>query len=159
MDKRTYSQKKRDKMDYRKEYFKHNPGLFGCIWTCAYCHRPLVGKKNVEVDHIMPLNNVLGKNARYNLVAACSRCNKAKSDTVDGRVALGYVSKIFEVIIFTIQKCVIVAFVAIWTVIQKIISLITGLVSKLFFGTSLTVKIIAIACICILLRYFVFTRL
>ena len=33
---KSYSQRKRDKMDYRREYFKHNPGIFGCIWNCAY---------------------------------------------------------------------------------------------------------------------------
>ena len=55
-DTRSYSQRKRDEFDYRREYFKHNPGIFGCVWTCAYCHRPIVGKQNVQVDHIMPLN-------------------------------------------------------------------------------------------------------
>ena len=99
--KKSYSQRKRDKMDYRTEYFKHNPGLFGCIWFCAYCHRVILGERNVEVDHIVPLNNVLGMNKRFNLVAACQKCNRSKSDKLDGRVAVGYISKIFEVIIFS----------------------------------------------------------
>ena len=44
----TYSQKKRAKLDYRAVYFSHNPGLFGCIWFCAYCKKPIVGKQNVQ---------------------------------------------------------------------------------------------------------------
>lgn len=91
----TYSQKKRAKLDYRAVYFSHNPGLFGCIWFCAYCKKPIVGKQNVQVDHIMPLNNPLGMNRRFNLVAACPVCNNRKSDRVDYRVAQGYVNKLF----------------------------------------------------------------
>ena len=32
---KSYSQAKRDELDYRTEYFKHNPGILGCIWRCA----------------------------------------------------------------------------------------------------------------------------
>ena len=143
MDGRTYSQRKRDKLDYRAEYFKHNPGLFGCIWTCAYCHRPLVGRKNVQVDHIMPLNNPLGRNARYNLVAACAVCNNRKSDKVDYRVAQGYMSKIFEMIIFTIQKMVIIAVVGVWSLVLKAFALLKQAIVLPFCKTSMTTKVIA----------------
>jgi hypothetical protein len=110
-------------MDYRTEYFKHNPGLFGCVWKCAYCGKLLVGRGNVEVDHVTPLNNPLGQNARYNLVAACQRCNREKSDKFDGRVAVGYASKIFDTIVFSIQKIFVIAFVAIWNVVCWIVGL------------------------------------
>lgn len=140
---KSYSQCKRDKMDYRREYFRKNPGLFGCIWTCAYCHRPLVGKKNVQVDHIVPLNSILGRNASYNLVAACERCNKKKSDSVDGRIVVGYASKLIDTIIFTVQKIVVVAVVAVWTVIQKAVKALVWLLSKPFCGTGLIVKVLA----------------
>ena len=127
----TYSQRKRAKMDYRAEYFKHNPGLFGCIWSCAYCHRPLLGAHNVDVDHIMPLNSPLGRNARFNLVAACHKCNLEKSDKVDYRVAKGYTSKIFEIIVFSIQKAVILICVAIWWVIQQVLHALLNAIKNL----------------------------
>lgn len=142
-DNRSYSQRKRDKMDYRREYFKHNPGLFGCIWTCAYCHRVLVGERNVQVDHIMPLNNVLGRNAGYNLVAACGKCNRNKSDKVDGRVIKGYVSKCIEVVLFSIQKAIVIALVAVWTCLRGLITLATGLVCKPYRNTGIVVKLVA----------------
>ena len=157
-DTRSYSQKKRDKMDYRREYFKHNPGLFGCIWTCAYCHRPIIGKENVQVDHIIPLNNVLGRNARFNLVAACGKCNRAKSDKFDGRVVEGYVSKLLEIIIFGLQKAVIVLVVACWVAIMKIFQILKKIISAPFKSDNIVVKGIAYAvvayCIYVIYRRF-----
>lgn len=141
---KSYSQRKREKMDYRDEYFKHNPGIFGCIWVCAYCKRPLVGKQNVQVDHIMPLNNVLGRNARYNLVAACPKCNHSKSDKVDGRVVTGYVSKGFEVVIFSIQKVIIIALVGCGLVLQKCWQALWSVVKMPFSRTSTTTKVVAL---------------
>ena len=153
MSNRSYSQRKREKLDYRKEYFKHNPGLFGCIWKCAYCHRLLIGKNNVQVDHIMPLNNVLGRNARYNLVAACGKCNRQKSDKVDGRVAMGYISKMFEVALFSIQNVVLVALVAIWNLILRIGSFILDIIMYPFtHGTTVT-KIIFVVVIAVIILY------
>lgn len=137
-------------MDYRREYFKHNPGLFGCIWTCAYCHRPLLGKENVQVDHIMPLNTPLGQNARYNLVAACGKCNRDKSDKVDGRVITGYVSKIFEVIIFSIQKMVIIAFVGVWYFLQKFCQALINVVIAPFKKTSWKTKVITLCALAVI---------
>lgn len=88
-------QEYRRSYDYRTEYFKQNPGLFGCIWFCSQCYRPLIGKKNVVVDHIRPLNKG-GINHVSNCTAICQACNSAKSDTVDGRVIKGKVFKVFE---------------------------------------------------------------
>ena len=156
-DTRSYSQRKRDELDYRREYFKHNPGIFGCVWTCAYCHRPIVGKQNVQVDHIMPLNNVLGRNARYNLVAACAKCNRDKSDKVDGRVLEGYVSKLFEVVIFTIQKLIILAFVGIWFVIHKLFEIVKNFVGGLLKSDNLFVRIATIA-VLVYVVYFILTN-
>lgn len=143
-EKKTYSQRKRDKFDYRREYFKHNPGIFGCIWTCAYCHKALIGRDNVVVDHIMPLNNVLGQNARFNLVAACQRCNSKKSDRVDYRVGVGYFSKLLEMIVFTVQKILIISVVAVWTVIQKIVKGALYLLVAPFRSGSIILKLIAL---------------
>ena len=142
--KKSYSQRKRDTMDARSEYFKHNPGLFGCIWFCAYCHCAIVGERKVEVDHIIPLNSVFGMNARYNLVAACQRCNRKKSDKVDGRVLHGYISKVLEVILFTIQKIFVVCLVAVWTIFRKSLNWLLQLIISPFHNTSITIKLIAL---------------
>lgn len=142
----TYSQRKRAKMDYRDEYFKHNPGLFGCIWTCAYCHRPLLGTHNVDVDHIMPLNSPLGRNSRFNLVAACHKCNLEKSDKVDYRVVKGYASKILESTVFTIQKGFILIFVAVCWIIQQILHTIF----EIFWKLPLLLKLVIIIVILII---------
>lgn len=141
---KSYSQRKRDEMNYRAEYFKHNPGILGCIWVCAYCKRPLLGKQNVQVDHIMPLNNPLGRNARYNLVAACAECNKRKSDIVDERVLQGYSAKLIEVICFSIQKVFIIAIVAMGLVAQKCYRLLVEILKKPFYHSSVQVKVAAL---------------
>lgn len=110
---KSKTRKKRESYPYRKEYFKRNPGLFGCIWFCSQCGRILFGEKNVVVDHIVPLNKH-GINRTFNTVAICGHCNSKKKDTVDSRVVRGYFAKIIEVIVFTIQKIVLlpIAFVA-----------------------------------------------
>lgn len=151
----TYSQKKRSKLDYRSVYFKRNPGLFGCVWFCAYCHRPLVGKHSVVVDHIMPLNNPLGRNKGYNLVASCQTCNSRKSDKVDFRVAEGYAVKVLQSIIFTVQKIVILFFVALYACCQRIIAFVCSMITSPFRKGS--AKTIAVAVIVYaLFVYFLF---
>lgn len=50
----TYSQKKRASFNYRNEYFKKNPGIYGNIWFCSQCGKILIGKHNVVIDHIVP---------------------------------------------------------------------------------------------------------
>lgn len=89
------TQEYRASYDYRREYFKKNPGLFGCIWFCSQCYRPLFGKNQVVVDHIRPLNKG-GLNHVSNCTACCRKCNAAKSDIVDGRVLKGQIFKVFE---------------------------------------------------------------
>lgn len=153
-DNRSYSQKKRDKMNYRYEYFKHNPGLFGCIWSCAYCHRPIIGKKNVQVDHIMPLNNVLGRNAGYNLVAACPACNRRKSDKVDGRVIEGYVSKINEDIIALLPGILKVPYALISWVVLFIGSCIANTFGFFIGKTSAVIKIAVVAAVIVAIMYY-----
>lgn len=87
---------KRNSYPYRRIYFEKNPGLlFGHIWFCSQCHKPIWSKKNVVVDHIVPLNKG-GVNHHLNCVAICSKCNLHKSDIVDYRVAVGFTSKAIE---------------------------------------------------------------
>ncbi len=89
--------------DYRREYFKRNPGIFGCIWFCSQCYRPLFGKKQVYIDHIVPLSKG-GVNRVSNCTAICQRCNRDKSDKVDGRVLKGAAFKFLEGNVFRAQR-------------------------------------------------------
>lgn len=132
----TYSQRKREKMDYRQEYFRNNPGLFGKLYFCAYCKRPLF-RKDVQVDHIMPLNNALGRNVRYNLVAACATCNRNKSDKVDGRVVIGYASKVTDTALYAVQNVFVYSIYLITRVITKTISVIGSIVIQLLFRSGI----------------------
>lgn len=97
------TQEYRASYNYREEYFKKNPGLFGCIWFCSQCFRPLIGKHNVVVDHIRPLNKG-GLNHVSNCTACCPKCNSSKSDIVDGRMYKGYVFKFFESNLFRANR-------------------------------------------------------
>lgn len=101
--------------NYRSEYFKRNPGLFGHIWFCSQCGRPLIGKDNVYIDHIIPLSKG-GRNHVSNCTAICFKCNRAKSDKIDGRIVKGEVFKIFESTLFRSQRGV-----------GAVLGLITGL--------------------------------
>lgn len=89
--------------NYRREYFKRNPGIFGCIWFCSQCYRPLFGKKQVYIDHIVPLSKG-GVNKVSNCTAICRSCNLDKSDKVDGRVLKGTAFKFFESNVFRAQR-------------------------------------------------------
>ena len=93
----------RQSYNYRSEYFKRNPGLFGCVWFCSQCFKPLIGKKNVVIDHIVPLSRG-GRNHVSNCTAICQKCNRDKSDKVDGRVIRGGVFKMFESTLFRGQR-------------------------------------------------------
>lgn len=93
----------RQSYNYRSEYFKRNPGLFGHIWFCSQCFKPLIGRKNVVIDHIIPLSKG-GRNHVSNCTAICQKCNRDKSDKIDGRVARGTVFKLFESTMFRGQR-------------------------------------------------------
>lgn len=93
----------RESYNYRREYFKRNPGMFGCIWFCSQCYRPLVGRKSVVVDHIVPLSKG-GINHVSNCTAICQKCNRNKSDKIDGRILKGSIFKFFESNVFRTQR-------------------------------------------------------
>lgn len=79
---------------YRNVYFKYNKGIFHKWYLCAYCRKKFIQKDIVEVDHIVAVNimkhsmmfrilfGMLGKdvNDTMNLVGACRKCNRKKSD-------------------------------------------------------------------------------
>lgn len=100
---KSKTQLKREAYDYRAAYFKQNPGLFGCIWFCSQCYKPLFGKKNVVIDHIIPLAKG-GINHVSNCTACCRKCNAKKSDKVDGRIVKGYAFKLIESNAFRAQR-------------------------------------------------------
>lgn len=93
----------RQSYNYRAEYFKRNPGFFGCIWFCSQCYRPLFGKGQVVIDHIVPLAKG-GRNHVSNCTAICQKCNREKSDKVDGRVLKGKAFKAVESTVFKTQR-------------------------------------------------------
>lgn len=93
----------RESYNYRSEYFKRNPGLFGCVWFCSQCYKPLIGKKNVYIDHIIPLSKG-GRNHVSNCTAICGKCNRAKSDKIDGRIVKGQAFKVVESTLFRGQR-------------------------------------------------------
>lgn len=95
----TKTQKKRAKYDYRTNYFKQNPGLFGKIWFCSQCHKILIGRHNVQVDHIWALG-AGGVNRVFNTAAICAKCNRKKSDKTGLWLINGMVGKVIELIIF-----------------------------------------------------------
>lgn len=91
----TATQAKRAAYPYREMYFKKNPGIFGCIWICSQCYKPIFGKQNVVIDHIIPLAKG-GRNHVSNCTACCRTCNSRKSDKVDYRVVKGKIFKMVE---------------------------------------------------------------
>lgn len=98
------TQEKRQSFDYRSEYFKHNKGLFGCIYFCAQCYRPLL-RKDVEVDHIVPLSK-MGPNSVLNCVATCRKCNRHKSDSLGKMTVKGLIFKVVEEVVIGLSKVI-----------------------------------------------------
>ena len=95
---------KRNSYQYRKKYIQHNPGLFRRYYICTQC-LSLVHKKNMNVDHIIPINRWYGANKLFNCVATCSTCNKRKSDKITLKYVLfGIVGKLSEEILIFIMN-------------------------------------------------------
>lgn len=113
----------RDSNDYRGKYFKRNPGLFGFLYFCSQCGRPLFGKDEVEVDHVYAPSRQATKvydkddnlvsntgffaealNTTSNCVAICRSCNAKKKDKAGIYLVKGLIAKGVEVTVFTAQK-------------------------------------------------------
>lgn len=139
------SARKRKAYNYRTEYFKRNPGLMGCIWFCSQCGMPLFGKQNVQVDHIVPLAGA-GINRTINTVAICGPCNREKSDKGGKYIVKGVIAKIFEVILFTIQKVVLLIVVGILSILNAIKNLLIGI----FNGDVIGGRVILVVLVLIL---------
>ena len=137
------SRRKREAFNYRAAYFKKNPGLCGCIWFCSQCNKPLIGRSNVQVDHIIPLAGH-GINRTINTVAICAECNRKKSDKGGIYIVKGTFAKIRESIILVLQKIVLWTVVLVIRVIYGIISLVYSLLSAPFSFSSTPTKIVAV---------------
>lgn len=153
----TYSQKKRASFNYRNEYFKKNPGIYGNIWFCSQCGEILIGKHNVVIDHIMPLNNVAGVNRTFNTVAICQKCNSSKSDSVDYRVVKGYLAKLFEVFTSHLPD-------ALALVLSLIVSLAYQIFNLLFILVTMPLtlangKFLTYAVVIVIIFAFIFSKL
>lgn len=153
----TYSQKKRASFNYRNEYFKKNPGIYGNIWLCSQCGKILIGKHNVVIDHIMPLNNVAGVNRTFNTVAICQKCNSSKSDSVDYRVVKGYLAKLFEVFTSHLPD-------ALALVLSLIVSLAYQIFNLLFILVTMPLtlangKFLTYAVVIVIIFAFIFSKL
>ena len=153
----TNSQKKRASFNYRNEYFKKNPGIYGNIWFCSQCGKILIGKHNVVIDHIMPLNNVAGVNRTFNTVAICQKCNSSKSDSVDYRVVKGYLAKLFEVFTSHLPD-------ALALVLSLIVSLAYQIFNLLFILVTMPLtlangKFLTYAVVIVIIFAFIFSKL
>lgn len=119
---------KRKKYPYRREYLKHNPGIY-CgtslfsrtmrrlllgsrfdksynkgIYRCAQCHRYYT-ESEIEIDHIVPISKWYGMNKLVNCVATCKTCNHRKSDSVSyGLIVKGVLAKIREELFVLVHK-------------------------------------------------------
>jgi hypothetical protein len=102
---------------YRKTFFENNKGPY----HCAYCGRRLKAD-DLEVDHLIPVAKaksnvwvrtwlhicgITNVNDARNLVAACERCNRKKSDRIGGWVLRGALGR--HRIFWTIRNIVLIA--------------------------------------------------
>lgn len=103
MSKRKKSNYKRGS-NYRKTFFSKNKAF---RYRCAYCGKRLK-EEDVEIDHLIPVgaakNNLLVRvllnlcgitdvNEERNLVSACRKCNRKKSDKMGFWVFRGYIGR------------------------------------------------------------------
>lgn len=105
------TKERRNAYPYRQEYLRHNKGLFGFLYFCSQCGRPLT-RNSLEVDHIVPISKK-GINHIVNCVAICHKCNQEKSNKIDNTIYRGMLWKVLEEILICISF-----------IINKILSLI-----------------------------------
>lgn len=93
---KSYSQKKREKFDYRRHYIEHNKGILGKYYICSQCFKVL-RRSEMQVDHIFPVSKRFVPNRVINCVAICGECNRHKSDKVEFKLQLkGIIAKLLE---------------------------------------------------------------
>jgi hypothetical protein len=114
---RSFDKRYERSSSYRKAFFENNKGPY----RCAYCGRRLKSN-DIEVDHLIPVAKAKSKisvrtwlhicgianvNDPRNLVAACEKCNRKKSDKMGGWVLRGALGR--HKIFWTIRNIVLIA--------------------------------------------------
>lgn len=151
MSEKSYSQKKREKYDYRKHYLNHNPGILGSVYICSQCGK-LLSRKEMEVDHIFPVSKWWSVNHVINCVAICSSCNKNKSDRVTWKMSIkGIIAKLLEEIYILIQNIILYIFKA----SLSLIILLTKVVLKPIKSGTTVQKILCISTMVYLVGFIV----
>lgn len=103
---RTFPETLKRSSTYRDVFYNNNPPVFGNYYVCAYCFFPYK-KKNITVDHIIPVGQVHTNFCRYllqilnienineskNLAAACKRCNSRKNKKIGLWTLRGFLGK------------------------------------------------------------------
>lgn len=109
------TKERRNAYAYRQEYLKHNKGLFGFLYFCSQCGRPLT-RKTLEVDHIVPLSKK-GVNHIVNCVAICHKCNQEKSNKINNTIYRGMLWKVLEEILICVSFIVTKVFSVLKTIL------------------------------------------
>lgn len=104
---KSYAREKRESYDYRKNYLKHNPGLFGGLYLCSQCLTPL-SREDMQVDHIIPVSKWFAPNRVINCCAICGPCNRHKSDRITKAMTIKGISmKLFEEFYILAQRLIL----------------------------------------------------
>lgn len=124
---------------YRYDFFRKNKGIFKNYrwYHCAYCGK-IKKKKNITVDHLIPINNVLhGKSKTWwrfvlrlkgikdvndtnNLVPACKQCNTRKGTKTGLWLLRGSIGKHFRFwIVYKPIRFMVITY-AVWYGLQQI---------------------------------------
>ncbi len=97
--------------DYRRKFFRANKPHIAGMYFCAYCGR-LRTKRYITVDHLYPVSmadrsialqkklkkhGIRNVNDVDNLVPACARCNKLKSNKMGVWITKGLIGRFPEV--------------------------------------------------------------
>lgn len=134
---------------YRREFFKYYKPFIWKYYFCIYCGR-LVSKKNLQVDHIIPIHKAKtskwvrrylgrkkfpkGVNDYRNLGAACCYCNLAKSAKMGLWVLRGRIGKsnTYQVIRWLVRFLIIGAGIMLVYLYRENIMTFLGRVSEVW---------------------------
>ena len=141
------NQRKRQSFDYRGEYLKHHPGVFGRFYVCSQCGI-CVTKDKMEVDHVLPVSKWYGPNKTFNCVSTCVECNRLKSDKVGWCTVRGFVFKLFEEIYILINRVSLMIYLCSCFTLFYIVELfVNNLTSRNFIKIILTLCSLALICL------------
>lgn len=111
---------------YRDNYLDRHKGAAG-LYMCVYCGR-IMTRRTMQVDHVIPVGKAncwiywrllkRGKNLNEvcNLVAACPRCNRRKSDKGGLWIVRGLIGPYIWPVIWAIRLILVIVLAVILTV-------------------------------------------